>query len=112
MVEAINAVIAEVKANVDKIRARGGDVAFMRLPCDGPFAAAEENGFPRERFWDRLVKETDSVGVAWQDHPSLQGHYIVEWSHLAARDAENFTRAAAPIYYAAMKRKAAERAGR
>ncbi len=110
--QAINAVIADVKADVEKIRARGGDAAFIRLPYDGAFAVAEDNGFPRERFWDRLVKETDSVGIAWQDHAALQGHYIAEWSHLEARAAENYTRAVAPIYYDAMKQKAAENAAR
>ncbi len=97
--EAINAVIAEVQANIDKIRARGGDVAFMRLPYDGAFAVAEDNGFPRERFWDRLVAQTNSVGVAWQDYPELNGHYIPEWSHLAAEDSRNYTRAVTPIFY-------------
>lgn len=110
--EAIAAVIAEVKANVDRIRARGGDVAFLRLPYDGAYTLLEDKAFPRERFWDRLVRETDSVGIAWQDYPSLQGHHVVEWSHLAARDAENYTRAAAPLYYEAMEMKAAERAAR
>jgi hypothetical protein len=97
--EAIDAVIAEVNANIGKIRARGGDVAFMRLPYDGAFAAAEDNGFPRERFWDRLIEKTASVGVAWQDYPVLQGHYVPEWSHLAAKDAVEYTRAVTPIFY-------------
>lgn len=109
---AIDAVIAEVGANIKKIRARGGDVAFMRLPYDGAFAALEDAAFPRARFWDRLVKETDSVGIAWQDHAALQGHYIVEWSHLEASAAEDYTRAVAPIFYEAMKKNAAETAAR
>lgn len=97
---AINGVIAEVRANIDKIRARGGDVAFMRLPYDGAFAVAEDNGFPRERFWDPLLAQTNSVGVAWQDHPELQGYYIPEWSHLAAAEALRYTNAVTPIFYA------------
>ncbi|MBY0421485.1 MAG: hypothetical protein K2Q06_04215 [Parvularculaceae bacterium] len=96
---AIDAVIAEVKANVDKIRARGGDVAFVRFPYAGPWAAVEDNGFPRARFWDRLIRETDSLGIAWQDHPELQGYDLPEWSHLSAREAERYTRALAPIFY-------------
>lgn len=110
--EAIVAVIAEVKASIGRIRARGGDVAFMRLPYDGAYAALEDAAFPRERFWDRLVRETDSVGIAWQDHAALQGHYIVEWSHLEASAAEDYTRAVAPIFYEAMQKKAAETAAR
>jgi len=110
--EAIDAVVGEVKANVDKIRARGGDVAFLRFPYDGMFAVAEDNGFPRERFWDRLVAETDSVGVTFHDYPELQGYEIAEWSHLTAREAERYTRALVPIFEARMAEKKAEREAR
>lgn len=107
--EAIGAIIAEVKANVDKIRARGGEVAFMRLPYGGAFTAAEDNGFPRARFWDRLIKETGCVGVAWQDYPELQGYTLPEWSHLSASEAERYTRAVVPIFYGEINKKAERR---
>lgn len=110
--EAINAVIAEVKANIDKIRARGGDVAFLRLPYDGGFVPIEDQGFPRERFWDRLVSQTESAGVTFHDYPELQGYYVAEWSHLEAREAERYTRALAPIFYARLEEKRAARAQR
>lgn len=110
--EAINAVIAEVKANVDKIRARGGDVAFLRLPYDGGFKPIEDQGFPRERFWDRLVAGTDSAGVTFHDYPELQGYYVPEWSHLEAREAERYTRTLAPIFYARLEERKTARAKR
>lgn len=103
--EAINAVIAEVKANVDKIRARGGDVAFVRMPYGGGYTPMEDTGFPRERFWDRLVNETDSVGVSWHDYPELQGYTLPEWSHLSASEATRFTRALVPIFYRELEAK-------
>ncbi|GJL93252.1 hypothetical protein [Hyphococcus sp.] len=108
--EAIDAVIAEVKANVDIIRARGGDVAFMRFPYDGGFQPVEDFGFPRERFWDPLVMETDSASVSWHDHQELQGYEIPEWSHLDPREAERYTRAVTPIFYARIDEKKAARA--
>lgn len=103
---AVDAVIAEVKANVEKIRARGGDVVFLRFPYAGPWVPMEDNGFPRARFWDRLLRDTGCFGVAWQDHPELQGYDLPEWSHLSAREAERYTRALAPLFtreYAAFK---------
>jgi hypothetical protein len=102
---AINAVIAEVRANVDKIRARGGDVVFIRMPYGGAYTPMEDTGFPRERFWDPLVKETNSVGVSWHDHPALQGFDLPEWSHLSASEATRFTRALVPIVYAEIEKK-------
>lgn len=96
---AIDAVIREVKQNVEKIRARGGDVAFLRFPYDGPWMQMEDNAFPRARFWDRLVSGVDALGIAWQDYPELQGYDLPEWSHLSASEAERYTRALAPIFY-------------
>jgi hypothetical protein len=104
---AINAVIAEVKANVDKIRARGGDVIFLRMPYGGAYTPMEDTGFPRARFWDRLVKETDSIGVSWHDYPALQGYELPEWSHLSASEATRYTRALVPIVYGEIERKSA-----
>ncbi len=107
--EAINAVILNMKASINKIRARGGDVAFVRMPYEGVYTAAEDQGFPRERFWDRLVAETDSASVTWHDYRELQGYYLPEWSHLAPREAERYTRALVPILYEQIEKKEAER---
>lgn len=104
---AINAVIAEVKANIDKIRARGGDVHFLRFPFEGVYTGAEDGGFPRKRFWDRLVTETASVGVSWHDYPALQGYQLPEWSHLSSSEATRYTRALVPIVYGEIEKKRA-----
>lgn len=97
-------------ANIDKIRARGGEVVFLRLPCAGFLLQVEDGGFPRERVWDRLLRDTNSMGIAWQDYPELQGYDLPEWSHLSASEAERYTRALVPIFYRELeKRKAAQR---
>lgn len=95
--ERIDAVISDFKAGVQKLRARGGDVVFLRFPYEGPYLQVEDFGFPRERFWDPLIAETDAVGVSFHDYPALQGHEIVEWSHLSPDAARNYTRALIPI---------------
>jgi len=101
--EVINGAIAEVNANIEKIRARGGEAAFARMPYNGAFTQAEDLGFQRERFWDRLLSSTNSVGVTWHDHQELQGYDTPEWSHLSASEAKRFTRAFVPIYVEAME---------
>lgn len=110
--EKVTEIIQKLKANIDKIRARGGDVAFARFPYDGDYRAFEDKYFPRERFWNRLLAETDSAGVFWLDHPQLQGYFLPEWSHIEAKDAERYTRALTPILYDAIEKKKAERAAR
>jgi hypothetical protein len=95
-------IITAMKADIEKIRARGGDVAFARMPYEGLYEEVEEKAYPREKAWDKLLAETNSVGVHFKDYEALQGFYIVEWSHLAPRDAEAFTTAFVPILYGEM----------
>ncbi len=99
---AIDGIVSEVSANIEKIRARGGRVAFVQPPYTGPFVEVEDFGFPQERFWDRLLTGTNSVGVSFKDHPEMQGLYLPEWSHLGPQAAKDFTRALVPILYADM----------
>ena len=103
----IDGVIANVQKDIEKIRARGGDVAFARMPYEGAYTPAEDFGFPRERFWDRLIAKTNTVGVTWHDHPELQGYDLPEWSHLSASEAERYTRAFVPILNAELEKAAA-----
>jgi hypothetical protein len=95
----VSAIIADVRRDVERIRARGGEVVFIRMPYEGVYTQIEDRGFPRQRFWDRLVAETNSVGVAWQDYPELQGYELPEWSHLAPHERERYTRALTRILY-------------
>ena len=90
-------VFDEVKENVDRIRARGGDVVFMRCPSEGLFIEREHKEFPREKYWDQLLVETDAGGVHFEDNAALQGLELPEWSHLSPYDSDVFTKAIAPL---------------
>lgn len=91
--EAIDRAIAETRKAVDAIRARGGDVVFVRAPSAGLYYESEQAGAPRAKTWDRLLRETGSFGVHFEDHPEMQGLEVPEWSHLSAESATRFTRA-------------------
>lgn len=88
-----DALLAEVAADVQRIRDRGGEVVFVRAPSAGPFLAIENKAFPRERTWDALLQRTGTVGIHFEDHLDLQDVEIPEWSHIRARDTDRFTRA-------------------
>jgi hypothetical protein len=85
--------IEELQRDVEAIRARGGEVVFVRYPSTGHFLEVETRAFPRERFFDDVVDSVDAVGVHFDDHPELQDVTIPEWSHIASRDSPRFTRA-------------------
>lgn len=86
------AMLEEIRADVEAIRARGGDVAFVRLPSTGHFREVENTVFPRERVWEPIVAAADAVSVHFEDHPELMDVRIPEWSHVSARDKTRFTR--------------------
>ncbi|MBK7433576.1 MAG: hypothetical protein IPI66_06530 [Chitinophagaceae bacterium] len=81
-----------VKANVDKIRARGGKVIFVRTPSSGPFLAGENMGFPREKYWEQLLKATGTPGIHFADYPVIDHFQCPEFSHLSMPDAVIFTK--------------------
>ena len=95
--DSVTATIAELARDIARIRARGGDVAFVRFPSSGRFLESERREVPRERYWDRLAKELDAVAIHYADHPALRDYDTPEWSHLSREDAERFTRALIPI---------------
>ncbi len=101
--EKLTAMMRKMAEAVTAIRARGGQVLFVRCPATGPWLDFEAKVAPREKFWDRLLAETDSQGISFEDHPELrEGYELPEWSHLRAADRVPFTRnlakLAAPIW--------------
>jgi hypothetical protein len=98
----VDGVAAEVAADVERIRARGGDVAFIRFPSDGPVYANESRRFPRWLSWEPLLARTQTAGVHFADYPELRGFRLPEWSHMAAEDSGPFTRRLAPLVLAAI----------
>lgn len=89
--------IDKVALAVAKLRARGVQVLFVRMPSDGPYLAFEEQVFPRRDFWEELLRRTGAPGIHFQDYPQLQGLNLPEWSHLSYADSERFTAALQPL---------------
>ena len=77
---------------VQKIKARGGKVIFMRAPSTGTYRSYEAEAYPRAKFWDRLLLETNCPGIHFEDYPALQGFDCPEWSHLLPDDAKVYTK--------------------
>jgi hypothetical protein len=95
--EALEHIFQTVKTATDKIKARGGEVIFVRTPSSGPAWMGEQMGFPREKFWDRLLALTGCPGIHFADYQALANFKCPEDSHLTPSDAIEFTRAFASI---------------
>lgn len=81
---------------VEKIRARGGRVVFVRFPHTEWLKELEDKATPRAETWDRILRETGAPGVHFEDHPELSGFKCPEWSHLSAEDSVEFSKRIAP----------------
>ena len=90
-------ILNETKQSVEQIRARGGQVVFIRTPSDGPMHEIEKQMFPRAQYWDRLLLDTQTPGVYFSDYPALTRFICPEWSHLTPKDAIRFTQGLIPV---------------
>lgn len=77
---------------IEEFQGRGGQVILVRCPSDGLFKKIESMGFPREKFWDELVKKSSTIAYNYQDYKQFENLFLPEWSHLATKDAQFFTK--------------------
>jgi hypothetical protein len=87
----LDSILSVVKTDVDKIKARGGKILFVRTPSSGGYSMAEKMGFPREKYWNRLLATTNCPGIHYSDHQSLNHFICPEDSHLSLSQAKDFT---------------------
>lgn len=87
----MEAMFASVKSDIDKIRRRGGKVLFVRTPSSGPMWMGEQKGFPREKFWNKIVEQNKAESIHFEDYPETANYICPEWSHLSPEDAKIYT---------------------
>lgn len=102
MKDAIEKRFGDTIAAVEKLRARGGKVVFVRLPVSGGLKALEDRTTPRNQTWDPLLQGTGAPGIYFEDFPELAGFNCPEWSHLSAGDSVEFSKRLVPHLRAAL----------
>ena len=88
---------------VEKLRARGGKIVFVRLPLSGELKTLEDRISPRSQLWERLLKDTKAPGIYFEDYPELSTFTCPEWSHLSAGDSVEFSKRLVPHLRAALQ---------
>jgi hypothetical protein len=101
--EAIGGRFHDTVAAIEKIRARGGKIVFVRFPHSGGLKGLEDRDTPREKTWDPLLKMTGAPGIYYSDFPELKDFQCPEWSHLSAGDSVEFSKRLVPHLRAALK---------
>ena len=87
----IHDILVRSNIAVDKIRAHGGDVVFLRPPSSPDIRAIEDRHLPRARGWDALLAYTHTRGTHADDLPMAQNLVLPEGSHLTQACATVFT---------------------
>ena len=83
-------ITGEVQGWVNRIRRRGGDVAFVRMPVDGRLRVVEENAFPHTQS---LIRDVRARGMLVIDFAEMPGQFrCPDGSHLEASEANRFSR--------------------
>jgi hypothetical protein len=82
---------ARAQVAVAKIRARGGEVVFVRPPSAPELRVNEEAQVPKAKGWDALIRNTRSAGVPADDLAQAQNLILPEYSHLNRACAAVFT---------------------
>jgi hypothetical protein len=87
----VHEVLVRAKFAVDRIRARGGDVVFVRPPSAPDLRAIEDRHIPRARAWEPLLAYTHTKGIHADDLPAVRNLTLPEGSHLSRACASVFT---------------------
>ena len=96
MGKAVEARFRDTVAAVNKLRARGGKIVFVRFPNNGELKVLENRLSPRDKTWDPLIKSTGAPGIYYEDYPELSTFVCPEWSHLSAGDSVEFSKRLVP----------------
>lgn len=90
--DSLQNILNDLKISIDKIRARGGQVIFLRPPSSGEAKAGEKVAYPKNIYWDKLLQYTNTPGIYYEDYPEIAHFECPEWSHLSPNDAATFTK--------------------
>ena len=83
---------------VEKLRERGGDVVFIRMPGNGKYLEHDLATDYRGLTWDPMTEGFGAVSINSMDYPELSSELsIPEWSHLSRQSQDDFSRRIVPI---------------
>lgn len=83
--------LTALNADVRKIRQRGGDVVFIRMPSSGAIRDLEASVWPREAWWDVLAGTVSAKTIHFEDFEGLRHFQCPDGSHLDVDQAREFT---------------------
>ena len=90
--DSIEAIFDHYLPLIEKYKQEGGRIAFINGPITGGYLKNDPINYPRDKYWDRLIRECKSPGYHFQDYPETNNMDPPEWSHLNRKESDIFTR--------------------
>lgn len=87
-----DALLAELTRLDAQLASRGAIVIFVRFPSSGALYEAEQEVYPDERYWNRLVAAFPGRAWHFRDNPEFHNLDLPDGSHLVGTDARRFSR--------------------
>ncbi len=84
-------VLGQSRTAARQLRARGGEIVFIRPPSSPELRVNEEQRLPKTRGWDALLASVPADGIHADDLPEAQNLDLPEFSHLSRACARVFT---------------------
>ena len=83
---------------IAKLRQRGGDIVFIRMPVSGLYLEGDENGQMMETLWTPMKEGMDALFIDAMAYPDLMdGLRTPEWSHLDRESQDLFSERIVPL---------------
>jgi hypothetical protein len=90
--------VKDFSAMLETLRARGGDMLFIRMPSDGNYLARDLKDEARTRQWQPFIEAVGAPNIHSHDYPQLSTDLdIPEWSHLSRASQDLWSHAAVPL---------------
>ncbi len=69
--------ICDIEAMIQAIKARGGNVVFLRAPSSGHRWQLEQRYHPKASNWDRFAAATSGCCIHFWDHPAIAAFHAL-----------------------------------
>jgi len=80
------------KPLIAKIRKRGGDILFLRMPSSGDYLKFDLNSDYYNQMWQPMIEGLDVTAINAMDYPELSSELDTpEWSHLSRKSQDIFS---------------------
>lgn len=87
----IPGIIAYYLEVINRFKARGGQIIFVRHKAEPPWNNVTKRFLPREHVWDVFVNEVNCPAYHFEDYEFMSKPILPDWSHMYVDDAKVYT---------------------